>query len=119
MEEKTEEQKFKETILDMNRGYPGYIYYPKNFEEKFGKDYLKVIAILKNDKVIVEGINLEGDLGYRLSGSGMDIANSIITGLFTKETHYFTKLLLWITKLLLTIGGLTLVVGLLQYLKIS
>ncbi len=94
MVEKTTEQKFKEIIIDMNRGYPGYIYYPKNFEEKFNENYLKVIDTLKKDKIIIEGIDSENNIGYRLSGRGMDVANSIITGIFTKETHDFTEKLL-------------------------
>lgn len=90
MKNKTTAQKFRETIIDMNKGYPEYIYYSTNFKNIFGNNYQNVINTLKNDKIITEGTDISGNLGFRLTERGMDIANSIVTIIFTERLLLFS-----------------------------
>lgn len=97
MKEKTTRQKFREVMIDMHKGYPEFIYYPKNFKDKFGENYLSVISTLENDGILTRGNDGKGIEGFRLTDRGFDIANSIVTLTFTRETHYFTEILILMT----------------------
>lgn len=109
MEEKTTVQKFREIMIDMNRGYPEYIYYPRHFEDKFGESYQNVMGMLVKDGIIKQGSDTKGDIGFRLTSRGIDIANSIITSVFTKKTHGFTRKIFWLTILMVILVAIQLI----------
>lgn len=108
MLEKSTVNRFKRVMIEMYRGYPDYVFYGV-LEDEFGKDRAsRMINLLKDDGLIIFGLNEKGFPSYKLTKKGVDFAIAMANLDFSQKTHYFTEILIWFTRILVvaTIGML-------------